>query len=233
MSSGFEISATALRMFEQMEEVVAANMADTAPGAKRIEYAVEGSSFGEVLSSMPKGNPYRDFSPGSESRTGSKTDIAIIDKVGDRFFSVKEGAIYTRDGEFHWKDNTLVDVFGNSVDGDAGQINRTAGGGEVNFDFEGNVFQGGQNIGRIATYQVISPQKMKAIPGGYELTEANDAPIRVSDTQFAPESLEKSNVSPMKAMTDLSRIHRAHEASAQIMRGLDESLGHAARYASS
>ena len=234
MSNGFEIGAAAMAMLEQMQEVSASNMGGNTPGAKKVGMAVEEVRFSDLMGgtiSVPDGKGYRDFSPGKIERTGSATHIAISDIEGDVFFSLNKGEVYTRDGQFHWSEDTLVDKLGRAVEGDGGAITRVPGQGDTRFDADGYVYQGSKKIGQVAVYNVSDLQKLKTVPGGFELTDRNVLVEKAEEVSFVPEALEKSNNSGIVSMTDMTKLARSREAISKLIHAQDDSYGNAVKFA--
>jgi flagellar basal-body rod protein FlgF len=157
-----------------------------------------------------------DFSSGSISDTGNPTDFAID---GDGLFAVQTGSgvRYTRAGDFQLnKDNYLVNKDGYQVLGENGPIKLEAGNFTVTE--EGQIMQGGQVVN---SFQVFSTKDMKK--QGDSLY-SNDAAQPGTKFRILQNTLEHSNVNPVREMIQMINTSRSYDASSKALQAHDDTL---------
>src|SRR5690606_10980025 len=132
---------------DRWHTAVAANMASDTPGSKAVIVSAESSVDPKTKVHSLKTKATRDFTNGAFIHTSFPTDLAI--RTEKAFFSFAHGKTFSRDGEFKWEGDTLVNKIGQPLDGQSGPIVRTAENGLVTIDSKGNVYQGTQLISKI------------------------------------------------------------------------------------
>ena len=181
-------------------------MADTAqaPGAFFPPRLVpEGKHMTET------GRPVTWFGAGPLDETGNSLDLALT-APGRLFFAVDTplGVRYTRDGAFTTDgEGRLTTAEGHPV--------RAAGGGavllhpgSVHVDVDGTVYVDDEDVGAIEVVEVLGrPEK-----AGHSLFAAQAVqPANVEDFEIRQGYLERSNVNPIRTMTELIAVHRTFE----------------------
>ena len=164
-----------------------------------------------------------DFGNGAIQKTGRALDVA---QTGPGFFVVQtpNGARYTRSGALAVSaDGVLGSLDGLPILGEGGAI-RVDGPGELDIDHEGLVWQSNTFIGRLRTVEFNNPGRLVREGGNLFKASPGDAPVDV-DTRVEPRALERSNVSPIRSMTELVMISRAHEMfhrAIETLRSIDQ-----------
>jgi flagellar basal-body rod protein FlgG len=162
-----------------------------------------------------------DFSQGVLRQTGNSLDVAID---GDGFFSVRtpEGVLYTRQGSLTLnEEGVLVTRDGYPVQGEGGEI--TLEEGVVEIDEKGRVYVDGDEAGRLQITAFNDPNRLTK--AGHGRFAAADAAVRENQpeaTTVRQGFLETSNVSPVRAMTEMIETSRAFEAYQKVIHSVDE-----------
>ena len=184
-------------------------------------------------------NTQRDFATGSPVKTGQPLDLFI---KGDGFFKVDimqedgGGVGYTRAGNF-FKNSEGDIVLGNS-NGPRLQppINIPEDTQRISVSADGTVqaFQQGQveptEVGQIELANFVNPAGLKAKGGNiYVETPASGPPIEGVPGEgtlgtIKQNTLEGSNVDPVKELVDLIKAQRAFEFNSQSIQAADQAL---------
>jgi flagellar basal-body rod protein FlgG len=157
-----------------------------------------------------------DFSSGPISDTGNKTDFAID---GNGLFAVKTGSgvRYSRAGNFQVnKDGYLVNKDGCQVLGEKGPIKLEQG--DFTVTEEGEVMQGGQLVD---SFQIFDIKDMKKQG---ESLYSNETPERASKYRILQQTLEHSNVNPVREMVQMINITRSYDANSKALTAHDDTL---------
>lgn len=171
---------------------------------------------------------YTDFSAGGIQATHAPLDFAID---GDGFFAVQTdaGIRYSRDGHFELSSfGELVDRNGAPVLDDSGStilIDPEAG--PVLLSPDGELQQNSAPVGRLGVFDFETAGSLRRT--GFNQFASNDAPIESTSAQLRQGFVEISNVSPVKAMTEMIDILRAYESAAQIIETSSELSRNAVR----
>lgn len=218
-------AAMAVRCIEQ--DALVHNLANSAtPGFKaarvfrKVLDEVTGSvSF--IQDTEKRQEIYIDFSQGPVESTGRDLDFAL---EGDGFFVVvtPEGERFTRNGSFTLDgEGRLVDPSGSPVLIEGEPIN--VAGGKVVVDKTGEIFVGGEAVGRFVLRHFASMDGLtRAGPGlfsprpGIELQEAEPTAI------VRQGCLEGSNVSALDEMNRMILVLKGYEASQRMVQMQDE-----------
>jgi flagellar basal-body rod protein FlgF len=157
-----------------------------------------------------------DYSPGTIHSTDNPLDVAID---GAGFFAIqsKEGATYTRQGNFTIdKDGNLVTSEGDYVLGKSGSKIKLPD-GRVNIGEKGDVAVDGSSVDTLKIVNFKNPQALTRLqgclfadPGDAGLADNNNALVRQGH-------IELSNVRVVKEMTDMIDIQRSVEIYQKVM----------------
>ncbi|MBD3265209.1 flagellar hook-basal body complex protein [bacterium] len=184
---------------------------------------------------------YTDHTEGQMVHTGNKTDIALF---GDGYFTVltPDGFRFTRQGNFHVdQEGDLATQQGFKVVGQG--INQGRNPGPINVgrndfwvDEYGNVITRQPDQNGIMTDTVVDQIKITdfhnkdllfAEPGNvYRVEEEEDkSNFKIpEDFRVAQGYIERSNSVPTTEMVKLIDSYRTHEASARVLKSLDQTL---------
>lgn len=166
--------------------------------------------------------PEVDLAQGALRETGNTLDLAI----GGRGFFVVEtqaGQRYTRDGSFR------ADAEGRLVTSGGDPVQAVGGGdlllspGEVSIERDGTVSVAGEEVGQLEVVDLANPTKAgNAIFSG--------APVALDPAAYDLRQgwLERSNVNPIAAMTQLITVHRTFEVLQSAMTNFRQMDGKAA-----
>lgn len=168
----------------------------------------------------PRISFYTDFSAGEFRATGNNLDFAI---EGDGFFAVEtpEGVQYTRKGNFTVnKDGTLVTQEGLPVLGDAGPIQIE--GEDIRCDQEGNLYAGDEQVAKLRIVRIEDKTRLEK--SGESLFRLKDGGVAAAaEGAFVRQGfLEGSNVTVIRAMTEMIEALRGYEAYQKMMQTIDE-----------
>ncbi len=159
---------------------------------------------------------YTDFSAGGVQATHGPLDFAID---GDGFFAVEAGdeLRYTRAGHFELNAaGELVDRDGSIVLDDTGApILIDPESGPVLLSPDGELQQDGAPIARLGVFVFDDIQSVRR--SGFNQFISDAAPTTAENAQIRQGFIEISNVSPVKAMTEMIDILRAYESAAQVI----------------
>lgn len=229
MIRGANISANGMQNEKQMHEALADNLANsTTSGYKSYNIvhklkAQEASSVsGGVMPGSEAYDTSYDFSQGAIRETGNPLDLAIS---GKGFFATldAQGEIaYTRNGHFNLDSNGfLVTQHGDQVlDGAYAPIFiGIEGVNSVNFLRNGNVHVNGIYITTMQAF--VFPKDsgiVKQAQGKY--VPAQDGVVLETDFDSTIQQgfIEQSNVSSVKASTDMIQIQRNYESNQKALK---------------
>lgn len=186
---------------------------------------------------------YVDHSAGQMIYTGDTNDLALF---GDGYFTLlsPDGQRYSRSGNFHVdKEGYLVNSQGYYVMGQGIQNGHQPGRiqvGQENFhvDGYGQVLVQRPNqqgimsnvvLDQIKVTDFVNKDKLFREQGNiYRVEEGGTDNFKIPDQfQVAQGYLEKSNSIPTTEMVKLIESYRIHEASARVIRALDQTLNKA------
>lgn len=176
------VAASGLRARMESLDLLANNVANASTGGYKADREFYSLYVGsEAEADSPAGmpvieRPWVDLSQGTLRQTGNPLDVAIS---GRGFFPVAgpRGALYTRNGNFHAANGQLVTAEGYPVTGADGQALKLPGSGPVEISAEGNVMQGGNQIG---TLQLVD------FPAG-AISKQGESYFRVADSSAQPQ----------------------------------------------
>jgi len=163
------------------------------------------------------------FEQGSLRQTGNNTDVAI---EGTGFFTVMtaEGEQYTRDGSF------TVDGTGRLITSEGWQVLGVDGPIEVGsedfqIDSQGFIFSDGIVTGRLRIVDFLDAQALRKAGDNLFVNPDPENIVLDPPVHVRQGFLEGSNVEIQREVTDMLEVFRRYEASQQILRMMDETLG--------
>ena len=93
----------------------------------------------------------------------------------------------------------------------------------MSVDPEGRVWQSGQEVGVLTTYQFNDSANLLRAPGGFVVNpEVDDAARSADNARVWQGFIESSNVSPIREMVDMVTVSNALQANQRIIQTLDE-----------
>lgn len=159
---------------------------------------------------------YRQTEQGALQRTDNALDVAL---QGEGYFSVETeaGVRYTRAGNFSLNDQReLVTQSGQRVLGTNGnEITMPLGASQITITADGTVNTDAGQAGQLQVTQFTRPQEM--VEEGNGLYSTAEAGVDAEDTSILQGMLEKSNVQPIREMTDMIEAMRAYQSVVQIL----------------
>jgi flagellar basal-body rod protein FlgG len=183
---------------------------------------------GTMSLGVKMGEVYTNYGQGSLRETGNAFDVSI---EGKGFFNISvidqegnETIKYTRDGSFtRTSEGNLVDMNGNHVVGESGDINIPVDAANVVIDTDGSIYADGVYVDKIQVtdfedYNYLKKQgdtMYLAVEGANEI--ASTANLRQGYT-------EQSNVNVVSEMVDMIAITRAYEANQKVIQSIDGTL---------
>jgi flagellar basal-body rod protein FlgG len=210
------------------------------PGIRNPEGTVAPAGI-QVGLGVKTGSITRDFSQGSLTNTGNKTDVAI---KGEGFFQIalpNGGVAYTRDGQFHRSSDGLLRTSeGHPV---YPEIVLPEGYSSIEISAEGHVFavqEGGSEeedrleLGQFELANFINPGGLKSIGNNLYLeTEGSGRPLvstpgRDGLGELAHQHIEGSNVDMVNEMVGMISAQRAYEIVSKSISASEEMLQTAA-----
>lgn len=221
MAGGAYTALSGLRARIEQLDRLASDIANAGTAGYKAErtttVATERPTFRATLDSavdVAPGPGRIDFTGGSIEPTGRDLDFAL---QGQGFFVIDtaQGPRYTRNGQFGRRaDGTLVTSDDQPVAGEGGPIR--LGPGKVLVEPDGTVRAGNVVAGKL---------RIVSFPSGNALTRESTGRFRAadgvtpdaSDATVESGSLEKSNVSVIDRMAQLTEVGRAFEA---LQRGI-------------
>jgi fagellar hook-basal body proteins len=217
---GFKADNLSIRKFD---DVLLENY-DKVSGGKNVKNVIGSISLGSKLDSVNT-----DFTQGMIQSTDKTTDFAI---EGKGFFTVQRndgnnnGQYYTRDGHFHVDMNgILVNDSGDKVMGRNLQTNQlepiNVGSSDLVSDVSGNISVNGNKVYKLYTVDFNDYKTLKKT--GDNLYQGNNP--TENNALVRQNSLEKSNINVINAMTDMITTMRSFETNQKVVQSLDETLG--------
>lgn len=206
---------------QTFDDVLAIKIRDGSEGwmQRRIGQLTPGVKIGEV---------YTDYTQGSLRETGNTYDLGLD---GKGFFVVnvtdragKVNTRYTRAGQFHiTNDGFIVDVDGNHLQSEAGDLQVPVDAGSVVIDTDGTVFADGAPIDKILVADFEDYNYLKKFADTY-YEPVKGAEEKEADAMIRQGYTEQSNVSVVNEMVDLIATTRAYEANQKVIKTTDQVL---------
>lgn len=160
-----------------------------------------------------------DMAPGAFAQTGSPLDVAL---EGDGFFVVDTpaGERWTRSGAFQLNtDGMLVDLSGNPVQGEGGQITFDPTETEFQIAADGTILTSNGSKGKLRIVEFDDPRVLTR--EGNNLYSGGE-PLANVETRAMQGFIERSNVSGVTEMAEMIRVNRAYQTLASIMEREDQ-----------
>lgn len=160
-----------------------------------------------------------DMAPGALAQTGSPLDVAL---EGQGFFVVQTpaGDRWTRSGAFQLNaDGMLVDLSGNPVMSEGGQITFDPTETEITIASDGTVMTEAGSKGRLRIVEFDDPRVLTR--EGDNLYSGGEPNANV-ETRAVQGFVERSNVSGVTEMAEMIRVNRAYQTLASIMQRSDD-----------
>lgn len=174
------------------------------------------------------GEVYTDYNQGSIVQTNNTYDLAI---EGDGFFVVNvtdaAGVTHesvTRAGQFHiTSDGFIVDVDGNHLQSEAGDLQVSPEAGEVVIDFDGSVYEDGVLTDTVLLRDYEDYEYLKKYGDTY-YRPVDGATEKEATGQFRQGYTEQSIVNVVDEMVNLIAITRAYEAGQKVIKSVDSTI---------
>jgi flagellar basal-body rod protein FlgF len=213
-----------------LEKAPQVNSVPTIPASIESFFDMQGTDKSYVV---PDGT-YTDHSQGGLKATGNSLDVAL---EGRGFLEVltPQGTRLTRKGTMSMSpDGTLITTDGLPVlkkDTTGGQATPQSrvirlGQGAVTFTQQGDIYQGGNNLGKLSLKEFSDNEHLKKIGNSlYAVTDATVGEVSNPQTQVHQGFVETSNVNIVKEMTDMIQATRNFESSQRVIKAYDEMDG--------
>ncbi len=223
-------AAAAMSATARWQDLIAENLsAASIPGSRKQEVSFSdvqaGLNAGDSRSqnssfSVPTAKVVTNFQPGELRSTGNPTDFAL---EGPGFFTVQlhnGQKAYTRDGEFQLNARKeLVTKDGYAVLGQGGPLRfNPNNAGPITISATGNVSQGDQIIGNLATVEFKDQNQLTRQGAGlFATTDPTIKPTPSTSTQIRQGFIESGNTSPTTEMASLITAMRTFEANQKVL----------------
>jgi flagellar basal-body rod protein FlgF len=223
--SGMDVSAAALRYWEQRQAIASNNIANVSTDGFKGERA-----FAQLLgdAASPTVRTATDFTTGPLASTGAPLDVAL---QGPGFFVVQAaaGERLTRGGSLQVNSqHQLVDHAGNPLLGQADQAGGVAGPivippgtGALTIDTGGAVFADGKQIARLRVEQPAQGTALQHDANGLFIPSSSDTSVPAAQRTVRQGMIEQSNVSAVNAMVDMISIQRQYANVQKVLTTMD------------
>jgi flagellar basal-body rod protein FlgF len=174
---------------------------------------------GQKISFVRVDKVFYDFSQGGFKNTGMKTHVGLN---GKGFFKVRgpKSDVYTRNGEFIISpEGTLTTATGEPVLSESNDVIKLTGDGVLNIDSKGNVSVGDDRVGKLAVVDFTSYENLRL--QGKSFYTCPEPEIKFEGV-VQQGGLERSNVSTMKEIVNLTFAHRHFEAAQKMLDEYDK-----------
>lgn len=171
---------------------------------------------------------FTNFEQGGLKPTGSPLDLAL---EGKGFFEVAtpSGMRWTRNGSMQVDGNgKLVTKEGHTVlkegQGDPAQRYFQLSSRNVTITQKGEVFDGGNMVGRLALVDFTKNDDLQKVGNSYYTLKANaqSQPVPADEARVHQGYVEASNVNVIEEMTDMIAANRVFEATQKAIKGHDQ-----------
>ena len=185
-------------------------------------------AIGSMSVGVKLGEVYTDYGQGSLRQTENTFDLAL---EGSGFFNVsitdsngEKTTQYTRDGSFTMtRDGFLVDVNGNYLLGESGDISVPVDAANIVIDVDGSVYADGTYIDKVKVTDFEDYDYLKKM--GDNRYVAVDGASEVDAHATVNQGFtEQSNVNVVSEMVDMIAITRAYEANQKVIQTIDGTL---------
>lgn len=188
--------------------------------------------IGSMTMGVKLGEVYTDYGQGSLRETGNTYDLAL---EGQGFFRVavtdkngNQSIKYTRDGSFtKSQDGYVVDMNGNRLLGESGEISIPVGATDVVIDTDGSIYSNGVYLNKIVTSDFDNYDNLEKY--GDNMYQAVEGASEFTGQSIMHQGFtEQSNVNVVAEMVDMIAITRAYEANQKVIQTIDTTLDLAA-----
>ncbi len=224
-ASGMDVSAAALRYWEQRQNIASGNIANVSTDGYKGTHAFA-SLLGDGAS--PVISTSTDFSAGPMTTTGAPLDLAV---QGPGFFVVQtaNGERLTRGGSMEIDaTHQLVDRTGDVVlgqadasGGNAGPVVIPPGTSKLTIDAGGAVMADGKQIARLRLEQAPAGSQLQHDTNGLFIPSNTTTSVPVAQRTVRQGVVEQSNVSSVGSMVDMIAIQRAYTNVQKVMTTID------------
>ena len=223
--SGMDVSAAALRYWEQRQNIASSNIANVSTDGFKGERA-----FAQLMGdgASPAIRTATDLSAGPISVTGAPLDLAI---QGSGFFVVQtaNGERLTRGGSMQLNAaHQLVDRTGDLVLGQAdaaggsgGPITVPQGTASLTIDPGGAVLADGKQVARLRVQQTPAGTTLQHDTNGLFIPASAMSSVPVAQRSVRQGMIEQSNVSSVSSMVDMIAIQRAYANVQKVLTTMD------------
>lgn len=190
-----------------------------------LQGAVTGSGLSPSTAPRPVLTTVTDHGAGALKYSSNPLDVAI---EGDGYFvvSMPWGEALSRQGNLKLdNDGRLVTASGNPVLGTSGEIRVT--GPAPRIDQEGNVHDGGRQLGRLRVVQVADAASLTRAGDGMFVAGSETGLVEGVNYRVRQGFTEVTNVTSMNEMIKMIETMRHFEASQKLAKGLDDMLDRA------
>lgn len=206
---------------QAFEEMLTVKIRDASEGyvTRPIGHMSLGVKLGEV---------YTNYDQGSVRQTGGTFDLAI---EGKGFFEVRATDLkgndttrYTRDGNFKMtKDGFIVDVEGNHLQSEGGDLQVPFEAQSIVIDAPGNVYADGVFVDKLKLVDFENYDYLKKV-GDVSYLPVDGAIATQAQGSFMQGYTEQSNVNAVTEMVEMINITRAYEANQKVITTVDSML---------
>lgn len=215
------------------DEKVASQSFDEVLGIKIRDgsQAYHNEAIGHLSLGVKIGETYTNYTQGSIRETGGTFDVALS---GEGFFTVsvtdKAGEVhtrYTRNGQFMvTKDGLLVDMDGNPIQGEGGDITINPSAKNVSISPEGVITADGVVVDTLKIVDFEDYDYLKKY-GDTMYEPVDGATMKEATAETIQGYTEMSNVNVVSEMVDMITITRAYEANQKVIKSYDSMLDRA------
>lgn len=185
-------------------------------------------TIGNMTLGVKLGEVYTDYNQGSLRETGNTYDLAL---EGDGFFQIavtdangNESYCYTRAAQFVMdKEGYVVDVNGNHLVSESGNLQVPTDAGQIVIDVDGSVYADGALVDKVVVKDFEDYNYLKKY--GETMYTAEEGSVEKEASSMVRQGFtEQSNVSVVSEMVNLIAVTRAYEANQKVIQTIDGSL---------
>lgn len=184
--------------------------------------------IGDMSLGVKIGEVYTDYRQGSLRETNNTYDLALdgegffVVNVTDRLGNTHERV--TRAGSYHMtSDGFIVDVDGNHLQSEAGDLQVAVDAGEVFIDVDGSVYEDGVLVDRLLIKDYEDYDYLKKFGDTY-YQAVNGAVEKEPTASVRQGFTEQSNVNVVDEMVNMIAITRAYEAGQKVVKSVDSTI---------
>lgn len=185
-------------------------------------------AIGSMSAGVKLGEVYTDHGQGSLRQTENTFDLAL---EGNGFFQISvadsngtKTTQYTRDGSFTMtREGFLVDMNGNHLLGESGEISVHVDAANIVVDRDGSVYADGTYLDKVNVADFEDYNYLKKIGDNRYVAVSGANEIDASAT-VNQGFTEQSNVNVVSEMVDMIAITRAYEANQKVIQTIDGTL---------